>query len=109
MPTSINKAFLIGTIGRTGVEVRYTASGSAVASFLLALAELWSDGKEHVPLIPCEVLGKRAEAVAELEPGTPVCVDGKVLRRKLNEKWETVIGCWDLPTITVPVTPVEAV
>jgi single-stranded DNA-binding protein len=108
MAASVNKCILVGTIGTKGFEVRYNTNGTAVAAFFLACAEQWTDGKEHLTLIPCEVLGRRAEVAAEMEPGTAVCVDGKVLRRRVGDRYETVIACWDLVPVTVPATPVEA-
>jgi len=78
-----------------------------VASFYLACSEVWGDEKAHTAYIPCEVLGKRAEAVTHLAPGTAVVVDGKIMRRKVGERWETVVGCWDLAPITVPATSAE--
>jgi hypothetical protein len=40
MQASINKVFLLGEIGRDGVEVRYTDKGTPHAGFLLVLGEL---------------------------------------------------------------------
>jgi hypothetical protein len=74
---------------------------------MLALTETWPDGTERLLFIPIEVMGRKAEAVTALAPGTAVVVDGRLMRRKVGDRWETIVGCWDLTPITVPVTPVE--
>ena len=109
MAGSVNKTIVVGCVGTKGFELRYGPSGTASASFVLACAEVWGDGKEHLSYFPCEILGKKAEAVTDLAPSTAVCIDGKVMRRKVNDRWETVIACWDVVPISVPATPVEAV
>jgi hypothetical protein len=47
MPPLLNKVMLIGTIGKYGVEVRYSQSGTPCASFALQLNEQGQDGKVH--------------------------------------------------------------
>ena len=42
----VNRALLVGTIGKYGVEVRYSASGAPCASFTLALVEMGMAGLE---------------------------------------------------------------
>jgi hypothetical protein len=67
---------------------------------MLACEETWSDGKSHTMLLPVEIVGKRAEALSALEPGTVVCIDGKLLRRKRDEHWETIILAWEAVPIS---------
>src|SRR2546425_11179621 len=42
MSSSLNKALLIGRLGKDP-EIRYTADGSPVANFSLATSEVWTD------------------------------------------------------------------
>jgi single-stranded DNA-binding protein len=77
-PVSLNKTVLVGRIADRGVALSALDRGTAVASFRLELAEVGSDGKVYYCYVPCEVLGKRAEATATLAPGTLVCLDGKL-------------------------------
>ena len=58
-PVSVNRCILIGTISKYGVEVRYAPSGTACASLALVLVDVGQDGKEHLTLVPCELLGPR--------------------------------------------------
>jgi hypothetical protein len=102
MPASINRCILLGTISKHGVEVRYATSGTPCASFMLVLTELGSDGKEHQLWQPCEVWGKKAEQVGELEPGAVVVIDGKLRRTKKGEGGETVVSGWDCTPLQVP-------
>jgi hypothetical protein len=105
MQASINKCILLGAIGRNGVEVSYHGQGTARASFMLVVVEVGSDGKEHQLWQPCEVWGKRAEQVGELDAGAVVLVEGKLRRVKKGEAWETVVSGWDCTPLQVPVTP----
>jgi single-stranded DNA-binding protein len=108
MAGSVNKTIVVGCVGTKGFELCYAPTGTASASFDLACAEVWGDEKVHTTYIPCEVRGKKAEAVADIAPGTPVILDGKVMRRKVNDRWETLIACWDLVPLGVPTVPVTA-
>ena len=108
MAAGVNRVLLIGVIGKRGIEVKYGTGGGATASFHLAVAETWADGTTHLAYFPTEVVGKHAERAAELAPGTAVVVDGRLVRRKRGETWETQIVCWDLPTISVPALAIEA-
>jgi single-stranded DNA-binding protein len=82
----VNRVVLVGTIGKYGVSVSYTANGTARATFALALNELGQDGKEHMTLVPCELWGKRVDAVADLEPGTMVSFEGRLRRTRDKER-----------------------
>ena len=42
MPNSINKAILVGNLGRDP-EVRYAASGLKIVNFSIATSEKWND------------------------------------------------------------------
>ena len=108
MAGSINKCFLVGALGTRGIEVHQTATGASIASFYLVCGEVGGDGKTYTTLVPCEAMGKRVDSLTDLVPGTPIMVDGKLLRRKVSDRWETVVGCWDVVPISVPAPPVEA-
>ncbi|MCM8822500.1 MAG: single-stranded DNA-binding protein [Candidatus Omnitrophica bacterium] len=86
---SLNKVFLIGRLTRDP-ELRYTPSGSAVASFGLAVNREYTtkDGskKEDPCFVNLVVWGKRAEVCAEyLKKGSMIFVEGRLSYRK----WET--------------------
>lgn len=98
--SGVNRVVLLGTIGKYGVEVRYSNSGSPCASFMLVVTEQGQDGKVYATLIPCEVWGKKAEVASEVEAGQLVLFEGKVARRKKGESWELVIsGCTSQPLL----------
>jgi primosomal replication protein N len=99
---SVNRVILVGTVSRYGVEVRYSTRGAPCASFTLVLGEVGQDGKEHPTLVPCEVWGKKAEGVSELEAGQCVLFEGKLSRRKKGEQWELLVSGFDVTPITAP-------
>ncbi|MCM8758222.1 MAG: single-stranded DNA-binding protein [Candidatus Omnitrophica bacterium] len=90
MPSlNLNKVFLIGRLTRDP-ELRYTPSGSAVASFRLAINREYTakDGskKEQPCFINLVVWGKKAEVCAEyLKKGSMIFVEGRLSYRE----WET--------------------
>ena len=86
MPGGVNRVVLCGTIGKFGVEVRYHTSGTAYASFMLAVSEQGQDGKWYSTLVPCEVWGRRSEAASELESGQLVVFEGKLKRKQKPDK-----------------------
>lgn len=73
-------------------EVRYTNSGTVVASFRLAVSENWTDKssgekKERTEWLSCVVWGKGAETVEKyLRKGAGVLVQGKLQTRKWQDK-----------------------
>jgi single-stranded DNA-binding protein len=101
MQASINRVFLLGTLAKSGVEVRFNERGTACATFTLVLTELGLDGREHVVLVDCEVWGKGAEKAGELEPGQTVCFEGKLRRQKRAEQWQTVIAGFDVQPVAL--------
>jgi single-strand DNA-binding protein len=78
---SFNKVQLMGNLTRD-VELRYTASGAAVASFGLAVNRKFKQGeewKEEVCFIDITVWGKQGENCAEyLSKGSLVFIDGRL-------------------------------
>jgi single-stranded DNA-binding protein len=100
MSGGVNRTILVGVVGKYGVEVRYAASGTPVASFMLMCSEQWQDGTTHDLYIPCEIVGKKAEAASELEAGTLVLFEGKLAKRKKGEQWELIVAGFALTPIT---------
>jgi single-strand DNA-binding protein len=86
-----NKVVLVGNLTRDP-ELRYTAGGTAVCSFGLAVNRRYRQGeesKEEVLYVDVVVFGKQAENVGEyLRKGRPVLVDGRLSYRR----WETEDG-----------------
>lgn len=88
---SFNKVLLMGNLTRDP-ELRYTASGAAVASFGLAVNRRYKQGeewKDEVCYVDITVWAKQAENCAEyLHKGSAVFVEGR-----LNfQSWETDTG-----------------
>ena len=99
----VNRAVLLGAIGKYGVEVRYATSGAPCASFMLVVTEQGQDGKEHATLIPCECWGKKAEAAGELDAGALVLFEGKLRKRQKGEgQWEMVVSGFELTPVLAP-------
>lgn len=101
MARGINKVTLIGNLG-ADPEVRYTASGSAVANVRLATAEAWRDREsgeqqERTEWHRVVFFGRLAEIVEQyLRKGSQVYVEGRLQTRKWqdrdgNERYTTEI------------------
>lgn len=76
----MNKVILMGRLTRDP-EVRYTTSGSAVATYSLAVNRPYknADGKQEVDFINCVAIGKRGEfAEKYLRKGTQILVSGSI-------------------------------
>ena len=89
---NLNKVFLIGNLTRDP-ELRYIPSGSAVATFTVAVNRVFKsqagEKKEQVSFIRVVVWGRRAEVCGEyLSKGSPVFVEGRLQSRD----WETQDG-----------------
>ena len=87
--TSFNKAILMGNLTRDP-EVRYTPSGSAVASFAVAVNRKYKQGeetKEEVSYIDIVVWGKQAESCGQyLNKGDSVLIEGRWQQRRWDDK-----------------------
>lgn len=85
---SLNKVFLIGRLTRDP-ELRYTPSGTAVATFGLAVNREYltkGEKKEDTCFLTLVVWGKQAEICAEyLKKGNLIFVEGSLQYRS----WET--------------------
>ena len=86
-----NKTVLMGNLTRNP-ELRFTPSGTAVASFGLGINRRWKQGeelKEEVTFIDIVVFGKQAEHCGQyLTKGNSVIVEGRIQQRR----WETEDG-----------------
>jgi len=86
-----NKVILIGNLTRNP-ELRYTPSGTPVASMGLAVSRRYKQGeelKEEVCFVDIVVFGKQAEHCGQyLGKGSGVIVEGRLQQRR----WETEDG-----------------
>ena len=85
---SVNKWIGIGRLTRE-VEMKYSATGVAVANFTLACDEKWTsksgEKKESVEFIRCVAFKKLAEVCGKyLTKGKQVYIEGKLT----NRSWE---------------------
>ena len=86
-----NKVILMGNLTRNP-ELRYTPSGTPVASFGLATSRRFKQGddlKEEVCFVDIVVLGKQAEHCGQyLSKGNGAIIEGRLQQRR----WETEDG-----------------
>jgi len=87
---SVNKVILIGNLGKDP-EVRYTASGTAVANFNIATNESWTtkEGKreERTEWHKIVCWAKTAEICGEyLSKGRTVYIEGRLQTREWTDK-----------------------
>ena len=89
--TSFNKVILIGNLTRDP-ELRYTPSGTAVATLSLAINHRYKAGeetREDVCYVDIVVFGRQAETCGQyLSKGGGVIVDGRLSQRR----WEAEDG-----------------
>ena len=91
MSRGINKVILIGNLGKDP-EVRYSASGSAIANITLATAEYWKDKntgekQERTEWHRVVFFGSLAEIAGEyLKKGVQIYVEGRLQTRKWQDK-----------------------
>lgn len=87
---SVNKAILIGNLGRDP-ELRYTPSGAAVCTFSIATSEKWRDKqtnemKESTNWHNIVLWGKQAELAKQyLTKGSPVYIEGRIQTRSWDD------------------------
>jgi single-strand DNA-binding protein len=87
---SLNKVLLIGNLGKDP-ELRYTASGTAVASFSLATSEKFKnkegEWEERTEWHNVTLWGRLAEIAGEyLGKGKTVYIEGRLQTRKWQDK-----------------------
>jgi len=87
---SLNKVLLLGRVGKDP-EVRYTASGRAVATFSLATSERWRDqdgtDRERTEWHRLVAWGRLGEICGEyLNKGKQVYVEGRIQTREWEDQ-----------------------
>lgn len=91
MARGVNKVILIGHLGRDP-EVRYSASGQAIANITLATSESWKDKntgekQERTEWHRIVFFGRLAEIAGEyLKKGMQIYVGGRLQTRKWQDK-----------------------
>jgi len=91
MARGVNKAILIGNLGNDP-DMRYTASGAAVANISIATAESWRDKEsgeqqERTEWHRVVAFGRLAEIMGEyLRKGSQVYIEGRIQTRKWQDK-----------------------
>lgn len=91
MARGVNKAILIGNLGRDP-EIRYSPSGAAVANVNIATTDSWKDKQsgeqqERTEWHRVVFFGRLAEIVGEyLKKGSQVYVEGRIQTRKWQDK-----------------------
>jgi len=90
MSSSLNKALLIGHLGKDP-EIRYTADGSPVANFSLATNEVWTDKngtrQERTEWHNIVAWSKLADlAKRYLTKGRQVYVEGRIRTREWDDR-----------------------
>lgn len=87
MANDLNRVFLIGRLTRDS-EMRYTASGTAICRFSLAVNRYkrsGDGGSEEVSFFDCVLFGTRAEKLTQyLGKGKQVGIDGSLRQNR----WE---------------------
>lgn len=90
MARGVNKVIIVGTLGNDP-EVKYSASGSAIANLSVATSEQWKDKqtgekKEQTEWHRVVIFGKLAEVAGEyLRKGSQVYIEGQLRTRKWND------------------------
>ncbi len=91
MARGVNKVMLIGNLGRDP-DVRYSASGQAIANITLATSESWKDKntgdkQERTEWHRIVFFGRLAEIAGEyLKKGMQIYVGGRLQTRKWQDK-----------------------
>ena len=90
MARGVNKVIAIGNLG-ADPEVKYIATGQAVANFSLGVTEKWKDKasgemKESTEWMRCECWGKQAEIAEQyLRKGALLYIEGSMR----TDSWES--------------------
>ena len=91
MARGINKVILVGNLGRDP-EIKYTASGSAIANVTVATSESWNDKQTGEKVEKTEwhrvvAFQRLAEIMGEyLKKGSQVYIEGKLQTRKWQDQ-----------------------
>lgn len=87
---SVNKVLLVGNLGKD-IELRYTSSGTAVATLSLATTDVWTDKggqrQEKTEWHRVVLWGKTAETLQEyLLKGRQIYVEGRLQTRQWDDR-----------------------
>lgn len=91
MSKGINKVIIIGNLGKDP-EMKYTASGAAIANITVATSETWNDKQSGEKQEKTEwhrivAFGRLAEIMGEyIQKGSQVYIEGKLQTRKWQDK-----------------------
>jgi len=91
MARGVNKVILVGNLGRDP-EIKYTASGAAIANITVATSESWNDKQSGEKVEKTEwhrvvAFQRLAEIMGEyLKKGSQVYIEGKLQTRKWQDQ-----------------------
>jgi single-strand DNA-binding protein len=91
MARGVNKVILVGNLGRDP-EIKYTASGAAIANITIATSESWNDKQSGEKVEKTEwhrvvAFQRLAEIMGEyLRKGSQVYIEGKLQTRKWQDQ-----------------------
>ena len=91
MARGVNKVILVGNLGRDP-EIKYTASGTAIANVTVATSESWNDKQTNERVEKTEwhrvvAFQRLAEIMGEyLKKGSQVYIEGKLQTRKWQDQ-----------------------
>ncbi|GBU09398.1 single-stranded DNA-binding protein [Gammaproteobacteria bacterium] len=91
MARGVNKVILVGNLGKDP-DIRYTATGAAVANITIATSESWKDKtsgetQERTEWHNVVFFNRLAEIVGEhLKKGSQVYIEGALKTRKYTDK-----------------------
>jgi single-strand DNA-binding protein len=91
MARGVNKVILVGNLGRDP-EIKYTASGAAIANITVATSESWNDKQTGEKVEKTEwhrvvAFQRLAEIMGEyLKKGSQVYIEGKLQTRKWQDQ-----------------------
>lgn len=106
MARGVNKVILVGNLGKDP-EIKYTASGAAIANLTLATSESWNDKQSGEKVEKTEwhrvvAFQRLAEIMGEyLRKGSQVYIEGKLQTRKWQDqngqdRWTTEVVANDM-------------
>lgn len=91
MARGVNKVILVGNLGKDP-EIKYTASGAAIANLTIATSESWNDKQTGEKVEKTEwhrvvAFQRLAEIMGEyLKKGSQVYIEGKLQTRKWQDQ-----------------------
>lgn len=91
MARGVNKVILVGNLGKDP-EMKYTASGAAIANITIATSESWNDKQSGEKIEKTEwhrvvAFQRLAEIMGEyLKKGSQVYIEGKIQTRKWQDQ-----------------------